>query len=253
MHWRRRTRTVWRCRASSTCIGRKSSSGGGGGAEAIRPPALRRAQPPRPVCPDRVGAGAADCRFWASWARSFLIECLFLTAQLHHAPPQDAERPVLDPDHPATAVVQFLQTRYGERITLARLAREFHTNRTTLHSSSVRSPARVSGPFCASSVSRSRARSSPRRRCRRPRSPSVRASPIGSRSRAPFARRTGSGRRATVALVRRRRSLPSRVRAEASRRFIRSPRHASPSCPTPDPQGRQSTMNSLAPVLVRDR
>jgi len=76
--------------------------------------------------------GRQDCRFWASWARSFLIECLFLTAQLHHAPTQDAERPVLDPDHPATPVVQFLQTRYGERITLARLAREFHTNRTTL-------------------------------------------------------------------------------------------------------------------------
>lgn len=72
------------------------------------------------------------CEFWPSWARSFLIEALFLAGRLFHAPGRDTHYGHDDPDHAAAPVVNALQSRLAERFTLASLAREFHTNRTTL-------------------------------------------------------------------------------------------------------------------------
>lgn len=73
-----------------------------------------------------------QCLFWPSWARAFLSEILFLVAQLHHAPATDPTAPGDFPEHPATPVVLALRRRYREPHTLTALAREFHTNRTTL-------------------------------------------------------------------------------------------------------------------------
>ena len=73
-----------------------------------------------------------QCLFWPSWARAFLSEILFLVAQLHHAPETDPTAPGDFPEHPVAPVVLALRRRYREPHTLTALAREFHTNRTTL-------------------------------------------------------------------------------------------------------------------------
>lgn len=72
------------------------------------------------------------CVFWPQWARAFLNEMLFLLAQLSHL---DTGEPAVTadfPEHPAAPIVLHLRQHHQERLSLDRLARIFHTNRTTL-------------------------------------------------------------------------------------------------------------------------
>ena len=69
---------------------------------------------------------------WSCRSRSYLLELLFLLERVSSAP-QIAEKDLLSEfSGDADPIILYLHTHYQEKVTLAELARIFHTNRTTL-------------------------------------------------------------------------------------------------------------------------
>ena len=69
---------------------------------------------------------------WPCRARSFLLELLFLLERISAASPEPATSALSDSAREADPIVMYLHTHYQDKITVKALAREFHTNRTTL-------------------------------------------------------------------------------------------------------------------------
>lgn len=72
--------------------------------------------------------------FWPCRSRSYFLELLFLVDRLYREP-EYAEIGILSDvtsKEDVGDVILYLHTHYQEKITLAELARNFHTNRTTL-------------------------------------------------------------------------------------------------------------------------
>jgi AraC family L-rhamnose operon regulatory protein RhaS len=80
--------------------------------------------------------------YWPCRSRSFLLELLFLVDRLRREPrsrmvglPADLPADVpgqADVGDDVERLILYLHTHYGDKITLDQLAREFHSNRTTL-------------------------------------------------------------------------------------------------------------------------
>ncbi len=70
--------------------------------------------------------------YWPCRARSFLIECLFLLTQILHEPRITEDTMLFEQPKDIHPILVFLHTRYSEKISIDMLAREFHTNRTTI-------------------------------------------------------------------------------------------------------------------------
>ncbi len=73
---------------------------------------------------------------WPCRSRSFLLEVLFILFRVFSAPPEDspqlAEDRLLESGGEVDPVILHLHTHYHEKLTVAMLAKTFHTNRTTL-------------------------------------------------------------------------------------------------------------------------
>jgi len=71
---------------------------------------------------------------WTCRARSLLLEMLFLLERIFTAPEALEENILPEPEsvHNIDTVILYLHTHYQEKITIAKLAKIFHTNRTTL-------------------------------------------------------------------------------------------------------------------------
>jgi AraC-like DNA-binding protein len=72
--------------------------------------------------------------FWPCRSRSFFLEILFLLERVSTVP-GEAEEELLADDpslNDVEPVLLYLHNHYGEKLSLEGLAREFHTNRTTL-------------------------------------------------------------------------------------------------------------------------
>lgn len=74
-----------------------------------------------------------DTSFWPCRSRSYLFEILFcLVRQEEKDEPVRSIQFYQGPSRMAMDVIYYLQTCYNQKITIERLAEEFHTNRTTL-------------------------------------------------------------------------------------------------------------------------
>ncbi len=74
-----------------------------------------------------------DTSFWPCRSRSYLFEILFcLVRQEEKDEPIRSIQFYQGPSRMAMEVIYYLQTCYNQKITIERLAEEFHTNRTTL-------------------------------------------------------------------------------------------------------------------------
>jgi AraC family L-rhamnose operon regulatory protein RhaS len=74
-----------------------------------------------------------DSSYWPCRSRSYLFEILFcLVRQEEKDEPVRSIQFFQGPSRMAMEVIYYLQTCYNQKITIERLAEEFHTNRTTL-------------------------------------------------------------------------------------------------------------------------
>jgi len=69
---------------------------------------------------------------WMCQSRAFFLELLFLAGRTHIAPQAVGKNPLTPSPHDIDAVILYLHTHYANKITITKLARTFHTNRTTL-------------------------------------------------------------------------------------------------------------------------
>lgn len=69
---------------------------------------------------------------WPCRSRSFFLELLFLLNRVYEAPYETEEVVLTEPSGDASSVILYLHLHYQEKITIEKLTRAFHTNRTTL-------------------------------------------------------------------------------------------------------------------------
>jgi AraC family L-rhamnose operon regulatory protein RhaS len=73
--------------------------------------------------------------YWSCRSVSFLLELLLLLSRLLYPSGTEQDVPSIslrDPDGEVDPVVLYLHTHYQQKVTIAELAKRFHTNRTTL-------------------------------------------------------------------------------------------------------------------------
>ena len=71
-------------------------------------------------------------RFWSCRARSFFIEVLFALVTVHDTPQPVSDSIIEHSSELADQVILYLNSNYGEKITISGLCSRFGTNRTTL-------------------------------------------------------------------------------------------------------------------------
>lgn len=70
--------------------------------------------------------------FWSCRARSYFLELLFMVASIYRSPEKKANAVLLDSSSLTDRIILYLNTHYGEKITLSDLCKRFNTNKTTL-------------------------------------------------------------------------------------------------------------------------
>jgi AraC family L-rhamnose operon regulatory protein RhaS len=69
---------------------------------------------------------------WPCRSRAYFLELLFVVARAYSNPETKDMASLAEPSRDMDAVIMYLHTHYGQKITISDLTHTFHTNRTTL-------------------------------------------------------------------------------------------------------------------------